>query len=80
MNQYFEGETGGLECSKSIPGIAYITSETIIAEINLTSRDRGYSSASAWFRDLIGHIFLIKLQIIHSQNQNNKSIKMNQRL
>lgn len=42
---HFSGETEGTDCTASIPGVAYITSETTIFPTYLTSWDLGYNSS-----------------------------------
>ncbi len=42
---HFSGETSGTDCSASIPGVAYLTSETTLFPTYLTSWDLGYNSA-----------------------------------
>ncbi len=42
---HFSGSTSGTDCTASIPGVSYITSETTLFPTYLTSWDLGYNSA-----------------------------------
>ena len=44
-DNHFAGATSGTECTASIPGVAYITSETTLFPTYLTSWDLGYNTA-----------------------------------